>query len=460
MSFVRVSFESRVVWFLSLFLLGLVQPQGQVTYNSGSTGADGAFNPQSGGEIQIPESGVFNFTTVNIPANIGITFKRNSRNTPVTILASGDVTINGAISVRGQNTTSQVFPGLGGPGGFDGGRGVASPLPNNKAVNGSGPGGGGGGEVLSNSGQNGGGGGGYATPGNNGDGSAARAGGQVYGSFALVPLLGGSGGGGGVNSAGAGGGGAILIASSGTISGGGTISAEGGFTGVNNSFNGGSGSGGAIRLVASAISGSLILNVSGGTAYIAGTNGRGGAGYIRIEAYDLNGFAPQITPANAGFSTTTPKPAIPINAQQLRIVSVAGVNAPANPSGSFVGPDIILPATQSNPVTVTLAATNLPLTTNVQVVVVPENAAATTVQASALTGTLASSTASASVTLPSSSCLIYATATVDLTQISELKLPLIEGEKVLKMEIATSLGGQSEITYITESGKRIKKLSE
>jgi len=51
--------------------------------------------------VQLPESGVFNFTTVNIPAGVTITFRRNSRNTPVTILASGNVTIAGTIDVSG-----------------------------------------------------------------------------------------------------------------------------------------------------------------------------------------------------------------------------------------------------------------------------------------------------------------------------------------------------------------------
>src|SRR5438067_6772114 len=71
-------------------------------FNSGSTGADGAFAPTESKSIAVPDSGVFNFTTVNIPANVTITFTRNSKNTPLTILASGDVTIDGAIVVAGK----------------------------------------------------------------------------------------------------------------------------------------------------------------------------------------------------------------------------------------------------------------------------------------------------------------------------------------------------------------------
>src|SRR5437868_6760935 len=73
------------------------------TFNSGSTGVDGPFAPTTNTQVQIPESGVFNFKTVNIHSNNHVTFKRNSKNTPVIILASGNVTIFGGIRVDGTN---------------------------------------------------------------------------------------------------------------------------------------------------------------------------------------------------------------------------------------------------------------------------------------------------------------------------------------------------------------------
>jgi hypothetical protein len=186
----------------------------------------------------------------------------------------------------------------------------------------------------------------------------------------------------------------------------------------------------------------------------------GGAGYVRVDAFDLTGFNPTISPSNAVF-TFSPNPALPSNLSQLRIVSVAGVNAPSNPLGSLNGPtDILVPTTQTNPVTVALAASNIPTGTVVTVKVTPENGAATTVQSTALAGTLASSTATASVTLPTGICLVSATTTVDLIIASNLKPIFIDGERVNKMKISATFGGQSEITYITESGKRIKRASE
>jgi hypothetical protein len=41
--------------------------------------------------LQLPSDGVFNFTTVDIPAGVTVTFSKNTTNTPVYILATGDV---------------------------------------------------------------------------------------------------------------------------------------------------------------------------------------------------------------------------------------------------------------------------------------------------------------------------------------------------------------------------------
>ena len=58
-------------------------------------------------------------------------------------------------------------------------------------------------------------------------------------------------------------------------------------------------------------------------------------------------------------------------APALSIASVAGTAAPGTPAGSYTSPDILLPSTTTNPVTVTLAAGNIPLGTTVTVTVTP-----------------------------------------------------------------------------------------
>ena len=74
-------------------MLGSIVPSEAQTFSSGSTGADGAFSPVSNTVLQVPASGVFNYTTINIPSNVIVTFTNSFPNVPVTMLATGDVTI-------------------------------------------------------------------------------------------------------------------------------------------------------------------------------------------------------------------------------------------------------------------------------------------------------------------------------------------------------------------------------
>ncbi|MEW6684165.1 MAG: hypothetical protein AB1451_14800, partial [Nitrospirota bacterium] len=227
---------------------------------SGSTGADGVFAPQTSMQVQLPESGMLNFTTVNIPSGVTVTFKKNSTNAPVTILATGDVIINGTLDVSGADGASVVdaisaddtLPGVGGPGGFAGGFGASKSVPGSLGGGGLGPGGGkpgpgyfGGSTTFAM----GGGGGGFGADGTDSSGTSGLKG-LAYGTASLLPMIGGSGGGGGASTAsyngsgGGGGGGAVLIASSGSIQVAGAIRANGGKGGYAYSNNCGGSAGG------------------------------------------------------------------------------------------------------------------------------------------------------------------------------------------------------------------------
>src|SRR3989304_1593138 len=145
-------------WLVTLVLLAaLALSDGSAsaqTFNSGSTGADGPFNPTTNTTLALTPNGVFNFTTINIPAGVTVAFTRNATNTPVTLLASGNVVIAGSVNLNGAgggNPTggTGISPkgGLGGPGGFnggDGGDGIATTT----GGTGLGPGGGTGGAVY------------------------------------------------------------------------------------------------------------------------------------------------------------------------------------------------------------------------------------------------------------------------------------------------------------------------
>src|SRR5229473_2155779 len=234
-------------------VLAMSLPQAAFAFSSGSTGADGAFNPTVNTQLQLPPDGIFNFTSVSIPTGVTVTFKKNTTNTPVVILATGNVTITGTIDVSGTRATDvgaagdgnlgdDGVPGLGGPGGYDGGRGGTAGTTPGNGGNGLGPGGGGSGPFGPNfncagNGQPvGGGGAGFGDVGGATVGQGTG-GGVAYGTSQLLPLIGGSGGGGGSGwtgfsgSGGGGGGGAILIAASGTLNITGAIQANGNASG-------------------------------------------------------------------------------------------------------------------------------------------------------------------------------------------------------------------------------------
>lgn len=469
--------------FILLTLVSLTS-QAQQTFNSGSTGADGNFTPTTSQTITPPPSGIFNYINVDIPSSVAITYRRNADNTPVVILASGNVTINGTINIAGENGpftpgfSLRTRGGAGGPAGYDGGGGGngATELYRN-GTGGDGPGGGGGGKSTGAD-KGGAGGGGHIAPGGNGAGvdqTLVGSGGNRYGSKSLLPLIGGSGGGGAAASltnsgvGGGGGGGAILIAVSGTLTFGNsaTIFARGG-TGTCAGDAGccGGGAGGVIRLIATTIvggnPGTPALRVEGGFGGKTSANGPNGGdgspGFVRIEAYNFNTFAPSISPNASAARFDTPGVVALASVPTLRITSVAGVNVPAAPKGTFGNaPDIPFTTEPANPVTVELQAANIPLGTVITLILTPESGVSSTVQSTPLAGALASSTATASVTLPQGRSLLNATVTIEISgSTASLSPKLIDGERVQRVEIAAAYGAGSQITYITETGKRIK----
>ncbi len=446
-------------YMLSITLISLISAYASVAagFNSGSTGADGAFNPTTNTELQVPADGIFNFTTVDIPAGVIVTFKKNAANTPVYILAAGDVTIAGIININGADANG-IYPGKGGSGGFDGGTG--SPT-NIIAGKGMGPGGGNNPGVIGQYGYGaGGGGGGFGTNGASGQTpnslGQGSTGGGTYSNISILPFIGGSGGGGGSGAnysgvynggGGGGGGGAILIASSGTITVTGALTANGGKGGTSSGTpagGGGGGSGGAIKLMADTITGEGAISASGG--YKSSSGGTGGNGRIRFEANTVT----RIAATNPLNTYRLPGPVFVTNIPALKITSVGGVNVPENPSGTYGIPDITLPVTTTNPVSVAVSGTNIPVGTSVTVTSVPEYGASISAS-TMLSGTDASSTATAAIALSTQyQCILTAQATFTIQTAM-----FYEGEKIEKVRVAATMGRGSEVTYITEKGKEI-----
>jgi hypothetical protein len=439
-------------------------------FNSGSTGADGPFSPTVNTELPLPADGIFNFTTITIPAGVTVTFTKNVTNTPVVILASGDVTIAGTVDVSGGkspdignagdgNVGDDGQPGVGGPGGYDGGAGGLLGS-NTRGSDGLGPGGGIGGERQGDSRCRGGG-GGYGTAGTPGNCTTSGGGGPTYGSSLLLPFIGGSGGGGGAagtivrGGGGGGGGGAILIASSGTVTLGssGSLLANGGSAGTSSGVDtervGGGGSGGAIRILATTIDGDGIISAIGGTGG-GGILGFGGDGRIRLEAETLTRTA-STSPA---FASAPPGAIFIPGLPSVVITSVAGIAAPIAPTGSA---DITLPAGTPNPVTVVFTTTGIPVGNTIRLTVTPANAAAITADSTPLIGSTASATASASVNLPPGPSVLLASSTFPIVAaLGQALAPFAQGERVEKMTVVAVPGAPTRYTFITVSGKEFK----
>jgi hypothetical protein len=306
-------------------------------FDCGSTGAYGPMNITNNTTLNLPPDGIFNCTTIIVAGGATLTFNRNALNTPVYLLATGDVTINGTIDVSASGRS-------GGPGGFDGGMGGLVVVGYSAGGYGAGPGGGS--TTL-------------AAFGDTGTGT-----GTTYGNLLLDPLVGGSGcaglsGAPGAN--GCGGGGAILIASNTRIVDNGLINSCGG---VNGSAGLG-GSGGAIRLVAPVVAGPGSLYVSGG--FNSGA-WRGGWGRVRIDCTDNTSWRQlSLSSVASRGSRMIVFPAAPL---ALDIIEVAGQAIPAGTNNSV---QIELSNGASTNQTVKVQARNFTNDVPIRVVVTPEN---------------------------------------------------------------------------------------
>lgn len=451
-----------------------LMPSVALAFDSGSTGADGAFNPTVSTNVPLPASGIFNFSSMNIQSGINVTFQRNTTNTPVVILVSGNVTIAGTLNVSGGSSTNagaagdgnlgdDGVPGIGGPGGYDGGRGGAIGA-NRSGGQGLGPGGGNPGNfsvVGTQCGSNhtyGGAGGGFGAVGAPNP-CFSTGGGVSYGSTVLLPLIGGSGGGGGgggtnfAAGGGGGGAGAILIAASGTVNVTGQILANGGSsgssTGAGCGDNGGGGSGGGIRIVATTIAGNGTIAAAGGSVGTScfASGGVGAVGRIRLESESFTRTAATTPP----FTTAAPGPVFVAGLPTLAITSVAGVSAPPIPTGNA---DITLPSTTANPVTVVFTTANVPVGNTVRLTVTPALGISSSVVSPALTGSTTSATTSVNANLPSGPSTLLATTTYTIVaSLGDALAPYANGERVEQIMIAAAPGQSNHYVLITTSGK-------
>lgn len=366
----------RIGLLLAGILLGSGARLSAQTFDLGSNGSYGAMNITASTTLQVPPDGVFHCTTISITSSLR--FAKNAANTPIYLLATGDVSISSHIYVDGVGSDG-IAAGIGGPGGFDGGQGGDNP------GDGQGPGAGKWGWVDTSPT--------YGTKPANQDyrGSAGFAyrpsspnqintAGSSYGNSLLMPMIGGSGGGGGKASSlqhaygGGGGGGAILIASNTRI----TFSQSGGYFiyargGSAQSGQHGNGSGGSVRLVAPRVEGSLGLQLPPGQSQNSAL--WGSYGRARIDSLNIGNLTVSDeggpSPKSRDFVTYGSNMTVfPPNFPGLRITQVGTQVIP----GTQVAPVFVLfpagsPATQ----TVTVSCTNFNSTVPLRAVVTPQS---------------------------------------------------------------------------------------
>jgi hypothetical protein len=317
---------------------------------------------------------VFKYSSVNIASNAYVIFTNHPTHAPVVWLVSGNVTNNGDVNLDG-GAPSNIDPlnlPEPGPGGFRGGARAQTGL-------GYGCGFGPGGGSLNDSGS-------YSTY-------------HPYGNPQILPLIGGSGGGSyngciafGVN--GSSGGGAILIAASGKIVVNGQIHANGNADGCTEG-----GSGGGIRLIADQILGNGTISAAG--IYL---------GRTRLEANSVSSALLVNPPTIAA----APSPLIIFpdytSAPVVKVVSVAGLSAPADPLAkmSAAGDDLTLATT--NTVSILLQTSNFPTNGTVNVYIKPRNSAQSILPASFVSGNTNQATWQLTTLLPTSHTVIQARA--------------------------------------------------
>ncbi len=335
-----------------LAALGLLfPPLASAQFSSGSNGSYGPLNVTSYNTVlTAPPDGIFHCTTINITSG-SVSFTPNAKNTPIYLLATGDVVISADIVVSG-GSHSLSNGGKGGPGGYPGGNGGMGGLP---PGDGAGPGGGKAGDATYNTATS-------AAAGAYGSQGGFVRNGSIYGNPLLIPLVGGSGGGGLIGNpggGGGGGGGAILIASSTKIrmTNGGDIYAEGG--GGDNQNHG---SGGAIRLVAT----DIVLEYGFGLR-------TSGTGRVRIDGINrqIANFYNVSQPYTIGGNMVV----FPANMPDLKIVQAGGQ---AIDPTSAAPVNVTLPTGTSPSQQVRVRAQNFSGTAQVVVQLTPESGSVTT----------------------------------------------------------------------------------
>lgn len=422
------------------------------------------------GTAQIPNipeggltTGVYEFDHVSLaPPNffgyIYLIVIPNAYNSPLSILSKNELHFTSVLlyadGLMGASTASGLQPsvslpgGRPGPGGFAGG---ASGFAGSVATDGN-PGFG---------------------PGGGAPGTAGAQCANTWGfnastpvtSTTLTQLIGGSGGGGAASTttcalghnngaSGGGGGGAVLLSANTQITfdgNGAYLYANGGGGGSSycGCYEGGGGAGGSLKLVGPKMTGGGFAQLSGGYSPRLGV---APGGVIRVEG-DATLLNLSIQGQSNGSLAAAPGAITPAATPSLRITQIGTQTVPGAPTGNTATPDVSFATPPTGPVTVSLAAANIPLGAAIKVRVTPQVGAFTEVTSDPLSGTIASSTGTASVTIPPGYGSITATASFGCDTNFCALLPAHERAGAVVEVVAAA--GASRAYIVTKEGRRI-----
>ena len=149
------------------------------------------------------------------------------------------------------------------------------------------------------------------------------------------------------------------------------------------------GSGGGVRLVGNVILGNGSITAIGGV-------GSGGLGRTRIEAFDVTGFTGSTNPLA---TIVGPGPVVQDSlVPTVRVTFVDDQPVPQDPVAGVLTKEVVA---ENDIVTLTIEATNIMPSTTVIVYVRPAHGGSFTVTSTPLIGSMALTTATAIVNLPS-----------------------------------------------------------
>jgi hypothetical protein len=179
-----------------------------------------------------------------------------------------------------------------------------------------------------------------------------------------------------------------------------------------------------------------------------------GQGIVRIEGNSgtYGGFIDTLR----GTVLAAPQPAIPSDIPTLRMTSIGGIAVGPNPTGVASTPDVTFPTAPGGPVTVNLAASNIPTGRVVTVRASPLVGAATLADSTALVGSLQNSTATASLEIPAGAGVITAVTSFPVTTAMLDRLPQIPGMKPALIEVTADASGTSRTFVIGEDSRRVE----